>query len=107
MKDKMIVVYSTFSSYEEFEKVAEILVSERLVACANAIENVKSVFMWQDELKKETEVCGLFKSTKEKYPAIKNRILELHSYDNPCVFRFCIKKPAKAYFKWLTETVSG
>jgi periplasmic divalent cation tolerance protein len=107
MKNKMIVVYSTFSSYEEFEKIAEILVSERLVACANSIENVKSVYMWQDELKKETEVCGLFKSTKVNYKAIRDRITELHSYENPCIFRFCVKKPAKTYFKWLSDTVAG
>ncbi len=107
MKSKMIVVYSTFSSQEEFEKIAEALVSEKLVACANGLQNMKSIYLWEGEIKKETEVTGLFKSTKENYKAIEKRIVELHSYDTPCIYRYCIKKPNKKYFRWLEEGVSA
>lgn len=106
MKPKMIVVYSTFSSYEEFERIAETLISEKLIACANGFQNMKSIYIWEDKIKKETEVAGLFKSTKENYKAIEKRIVEMHSYENPCIYRYCIKKPNKKYFKWLQDVVS-
>ena len=43
MTDK-IVVFSTASSAEEAEKIARVLVEERLAACVNVLPGARSVY---------------------------------------------------------------
>ena len=45
-----IVVLITAGSYEEAHKIAEVLVSQRRVACVNIVSEVNSLFWWQGKV---------------------------------------------------------
>ncbi|MGB9613556.1 MAG: divalent-cation tolerance protein CutA, partial [Candidatus Margulisiibacteriota bacterium] len=51
---KFSVVYITASSSKEAQKIAEILIEEKLVACAN-IFPIKSIYRWKGKLCREKE----------------------------------------------------
>jgi len=57
-----IIVLMTAKSKEEAEKIVNTLLEERLIACANIIDSVSSLFWWQGKIEKEKEVLAIMKS---------------------------------------------
>ncbi len=51
-----IVVLVTASSEKEAETIAEDLVRSRLVACANLINGIRSIYRWKNNVQKDDEV---------------------------------------------------
>jgi len=64
MKKQHIIVLVTAPSKEEAEKIAHSLLNERLIACANIIGPVHSLFWWQGKIDKTQEHLILMKQEK-------------------------------------------
>ena len=64
------------------DRVAEILVSEHVVACVN-IYPIRSVYYWKGEVVREEEVTLLLKVAEEGVGRLKTRLCELHPYELP------------------------
>ena len=89
---------------EKAKKIAKILVSERLCACAN-IFKVDSVYRWKEKIEEEGEY-GLILKTKERtYNKLEVRIKELHPYKIPMIVTYKIDKGFESYLKWIDEEV--
>ncbi|MFB6129193.1 MAG: divalent-cation tolerance protein CutA [Salinigranum sp.] len=84
---------------EAAEDLARTLVSERLAACVNRLD-CRSVYRWEGEIRDDEEVILLVKTTPERYPAVSDRIEELHPYDVPCVERFEEDDALSAFVSW-------
>ncbi|MDP8300000.1 MAG: divalent cation tolerance protein CutA [Candidatus Tantalella remota] len=56
-------IYSTVAGKEEALLIADAIVSEKLAACANVIDNMTSVYWWEDNLQKDEEVVLILKTT--------------------------------------------
>lgn len=82
----MILIYTPCKNEQEAEKIAEILLTEKLVACANILPS-KSLYFWQGKLNKEQEAILILKTTKDKIKIAEGRIKELHSYELPCILK--------------------
>ena len=67
--------------------LASTLVEERLAACVNSLP-CDSAYRWEDTVHEDEEVVLLAKTTAERYPDLRDRVVELHPYDVPCVERF-------------------
>jgi periplasmic divalent cation tolerance protein len=80
-----IFVYVTAASRDEALRIGRAVVGERLAACANVIDGMRSIYRWNDEIRDEGEAVLILKSLAEALPALTRRILALHSYDCPCV----------------------
>jgi len=57
-----VVVLVTVSNREEAEKIAQHLLDERLIACANIIGPASSLFTWKGKTEKAEEHLLLMKS---------------------------------------------
>lgn len=97
------MIYITTSSEEESSIIGEKLVSERLVACANIISDIKSFYWWQGNLEEDHESVLLAKSLVSKVDDIIKRVKELHSYENPCIIVLPIIKGSEDYLNWINE----
>lgn len=95
---KIESVYVTFPTKEEAMKAAEMLVKEKLIACAN-IFPVDSIYEWKGELKSHAEHVMIAKLRGKKEVLIK-RIKELHSYELPCIL-FSEQDAEENYGKWV------
>lgn len=93
---------------EEAETIAERLVTERLAACVNIIginSPVKSFYIWEGQLQKDSEVLLLIKTRPELLEDLQSRVLALHSYSTPEVIALPVSGGSNAYMDWvLTNT---
>ncbi len=99
-----IVVLATAKDETQANKIAEKLVEEKLIACANIVPGVQSVFRWEGKTDRAREVLLIFKSRRRHFSAIVNTVKALHSYDVPEVIALPIVEGNKDYLDWLTES---
>jgi periplasmic divalent cation tolerance protein len=101
----MPTVYVT-APPEAAADLARTLVEERLAACVNRVA-CDSVYRWAGEVHADDEVILLAKTTAERYPALVDRVDELHPDEVPCIERFDEADHADAFGEWVTASVQG
>ena len=104
MTDKRIVL-STAGSEEEARKIARHLVERQLAACVNIVPQIESVYRWQSKVEEAREWLLLIKTTAERFPAVRDALRELHSYDLPECIAIAIEEGSSSYLDWIAESV--
>ncbi|MDG5775371.1 divalent-cation tolerance protein CutA [Haloarculaceae archaeon H-GB2-1] len=99
----MPTVYVT-APPESADDLARALVEDRLAACVNAVD-CDSTYRWEDEVHEDEEVILLVKTTDERYPALAERIEELHPHDVPCIERFEETDVLAPFAEWRADCV--
>jgi periplasmic divalent cation tolerance protein len=101
----VLVVFSTFPSPDKAAEVARTLVSEQLAACVNLVGPVRSIYRWQGELSDDSETLAVIKTTRERFDAMRTRLVELHPYDVAEVIALPVEAGHAPYLAWVeTET---
>jgi periplasmic divalent cation tolerance protein len=104
MTDKRIAL-TTAGSEEEARKIARHLVEKRLAACVNIIPQIESIYRWEGKVDSSREWLLLVKTTDERFPAVRDAIHELHSYELPECVVLNIEDGSSEYLQWLTDSV--
>lgn len=99
-------VYAVFADAGEAERIARIVVEERLAACANILGPCRSIYRWQGKIEEADEVAAIFKTSEGAAPRLVMRIAALHSYEVPAITVWPIKEAPAAYALWVAEAVS-
>jgi periplasmic divalent cation tolerance protein len=99
--DAAIVALSTAGSREEAERLAQILVGERLAACVNIVAPLTSVYRWKGAVERAEEVLLVIKTRQSLARRLISRVQELHSYDVPELIVLPIVEGAESYLGWL------
>ena len=103
--EKLCWVYMTAGSLEEAKYIGKILVEKNLVACVNLIENMTSIYKWEDKLEEGQEVVMIAKTRKKLMPKLIETVNSHHSYDCPCILDFAIQGGNPEFLTWIkTET---
>lgn len=97
------LIYCPFPDHASAAKVAERLLGERLIACANIGGAVRSLFVWNGERGEAAEVGVLFKTREALLDSAVARIVELHPYDAPAVLGWRCDAVAEATANWLSR----
>jgi len=105
MTNKRLVL-TTASSSEESKKIARALVETRLAACVNIIPEIESVYRWNGSVEAAQEYLLLIKTTAEAFPAVREKIKQLHSYEVPECIALAVDEGSAAYLKWIDTSVS-
>ncbi len=98
-----VIVLSTAPKMAEAKKIGKSLVDARLIACANILPKIRSIYRWQGKVHDEPEVLIVMKSLTSKVPAIKRELKKLHSYDCPELVVVKIADGLPDYLKWINE----
>lgn len=77
------------------------LVEERLAACGQVIESIRSIYRWEGAVQEETEARVALHTRRSLVDAIVARAAELHPYDVPCVLALPVVAGNPAYLAWL------
>ena len=104
---ELSLVYVTAESIEAAEKIARDAVARRLAACANILPGMVSLYHWNGVLERASECVLVLKTRNSLIEALTARILELHSYEAPCVLSIPVQGGSADYLAWLlaeTET---
>ncbi|WP_108789619.1 divalent cation tolerance protein CutA [Erythrobacter sp. Alg231-14] len=104
-RSQAALAYCPFPDGDSARRIAGQLLSERLIACANIVPNVESVFEYNGEISTAIEVSVLFKTTSARLNACVARLGELHPYDTPAVVGWRCDTAYPATLAWLESTV--
>jgi periplasmic divalent cation tolerance protein len=99
------VVLTTCGSHEEAQKIARALVERRLAACVNILPQIESIYRWQDRVESAEEWLLVIKTTEQSFPAVRDAIKELHSYDLPECVCLSVEDSSEPYLRWIQESV--
>ncbi len=99
---KEVIVKTTTSNEEEAQKIAKILIQDKLAACVQ-LKDIESLYNWDGKLCCERETLLSIKIKKELFSKVKSKILELHSYDTPEIIELDISNISENYLKFIKE----
>jgi periplasmic divalent cation tolerance protein len=101
MSQETVVVLVTASSAEEADLIARDLVGEKLVACANLVPGVTSIFRWKGKIETSSEVLMVLKTRRRLLDRLVDRVKALHSYEVPEVIALPLSGGSREYIEWL------
>ncbi|HLC18417.1 MAG TPA: divalent-cation tolerance protein CutA [Thermodesulfobacteriota bacterium] len=101
-----VVVFVTAPNVEEAEGIGKKVVAEKLAACCNIVPGLKSIYTWKGQLLTEGEVLCIFKTKKVLFERLRDRVVELHSYDVPEVIATEITSGLQDYLRWIDEATT-
>lgn len=105
---RTMFVYVTASSRREALDIGRAVVEERLAACANIMDGMRSIYWWDGKVEEAGEAAMVLKTTEGLLPALIQRVKVLHSYECPCIVALPIEAGNPDYLDWIArETASA
>jgi periplasmic divalent cation tolerance protein len=101
-----VLVFCTFANQQDALRISSALVETRLAACVNLLPAIRSIYRWKGEIEHADEVLVLIKTTQQSFPALRDRIKELHPYETPEIVAVPVVDGLPAYLGWVREQVS-
>ncbi len=100
-----LVVLTTVGSEEQARTIAEALVEQRLAACVNILPSVRSIYRWKGKLWDDEELLLVIKTRSDRFQALRDVIVALHSYELPEVLALPVADADPAVLTWLNSAV--
>lgn len=99
------MVYITTKDKEEAEKIGRTLVEERLAACVNIIDGMKSIYRWKGEVEEAQEAILIAKTPYHNVKPLTEKVKKLHSYECPCVVSITLTEQEgnEDYLRWMIK----
>lgn len=101
-----VVVLMTAANGEEASRLAELLVASKLAACVQILPPMESIYHWQGNIERQSEVLLIAKTTRERFEDLEREVRALHSYDTPEIIAIPVVAGSHPYLKWLSENVA-
>ncbi len=99
------IVFMTTATKEEAENITRKLLDQKLIACANIVGPVTSLFWWKEKISQEKEFLVLMKTHSDIFDKLAAIIKQMHSYEVPEIIAVPIAKGEQTYLKWLNGTL--
>ena len=98
-------IYMTSGSKSEAQKIGKALVESRLAACVNILDNMQSIYRWEEKIQQDSEVVLIAKTTDDLVSALVDRVQLLHSYECPCIVSLPISSGYQPFLDWVHAEV--
>ena len=100
------VMLTTTSTRAEAQKIARLLIEEKLAACVQ-LTPIESFYFWQEKTQNEAEILLLIKTRTALFDSAIARIKEIHSYTVPEVVALPFTAGFQDYFDWIGQVTGG
>ncbi|WP_420126264.1 divalent-cation tolerance protein CutA [Longimicrobium sp.] len=104
---ELVLALSTAPDAEQAERIARALVEERLIACANLVPGVTSIYRWEGAVQAEAEVLMVMKTRHALVPRLKERLPRLHPYEVPELVVTAVVDGLDPYRRWVRDETEG
>lgn len=101
--EEKIVVLITAGSEEEGVKIAKALVEARLIACANLIGGIRSLYRWEGKVCDDPEILLLCKTLRKHFAELSEKVKSIHSYDVPEIIALPLEEGWRPYLDWVEQ----
>ena len=102
MEDKILVMI-TAGSEEEGARIAEALLEERLIACANLVGGIRSLYRWKGQVCDDREILLLCKTQRQLFPQLSGKVKSIHSYEVPEIIALPLIEGWQPYLDWVEQ----
>ncbi|MFQ6068653.1 MAG: divalent-cation tolerance protein CutA [Candidatus Bathyarchaeia archaeon] len=98
-----IQIITTTDTKESAEKIADMLVKNRLAACVQIIGPIASVYWWKGKIEKFAEWLCIIKTRRDLYKDIESSIRRKHTYEIPEILAVPVIEGNESYILWLSK----
>ncbi|TIX49118.1 divalent-cation tolerance protein CutA [Alteraurantiacibacter aquimixticola] len=98
---KAALAWCPFPNEAEARAVATHLLDEKLIACANILPGMVSLYEWEGERGESNEVGVLFKTSAQLRDSLAKRLTQLHSYASPAIMLWDVEAAPETTAEWL------
>lgn len=91
------ILYTTISTPEQADQIAETVVELGLAACVNIIPGATSVYSWEGKIEKSSECLMLFKTDSSNAEALQTWISQNHAYSVPALLKTYVQTSPEFY----------
>jgi periplasmic divalent cation tolerance protein len=101
--EKIVQIITTADNRSIIENIGRDLVEKRLIACAQILGPIQSIYRWKGNVKDANEWLLLMKSKASLYSAIEEEIRRQHPYELPEIIAINIDKGLAGYLDWVAN----
>jgi periplasmic divalent cation tolerance protein len=101
--DKPVLIYSTYPSAEEAERIGGALVDRGLAACVNVFPGMTSIYIWEGKRERGSEAAMLIKTRASLAERAIAEARKLHSYSNPAFLVLPVSGGSEDFLRWIAE----
>jgi periplasmic divalent cation tolerance protein len=101
----MVLAYITTKDKEEANTLGLHLVQNKLAACVNIIDGMKSLYWWEGKIESSEEAILIAKTEETLAKDLIAEVKKKHSYSCPCILILPINGGNSAYLKWLQDSL--
>ena len=87
-------------------KLARRIIENKVAACVNVLPEVTSIYEWKGEVKQDSEILLLIKTSKSRYLDLQAIICDLHPYELPEVIAVPISEGLPDFLSWINDSVA-
>lgn len=96
-------VVTTTDSEAEAQRLAALLIEERLAACAQVDGPIHSTYWWEGKAATDPEWRITIKTSATQYPDMARRLADQHTYDVPEILATEVVAGHPAYVQWVVD----
>jgi periplasmic divalent cation tolerance protein len=101
--DKPVLIYSTFPSAVDAERVGGALVDRGLAACVNVFPGMTAIYIWQGKRERGSEAAMIIKTRAALAARVIDEARRMHPYANPALLVVPIAQGSLDFMGWIAE----
>jgi periplasmic divalent cation tolerance protein len=103
--EALVLAYVPCPSLDTAQQLAKTLIQQKLVACANILPGMVSLYIWEGALQQDNECVLLLKTLVSQQSLVKDFIEQHHPYDTPCVLFLKVDDTSQLFRQWIHQSL--
>ena len=104
MNNTVHLLYVPVPNEQVGEEIANALLEQQLIACANLLPPGRSFYRWEGAVADEAEQVLILKTRGALVETVRGTVEELHPYSCPCVLDWPAGS-SEGFAQWVSEQV--
>ena len=100
------MVMTTLPDLQQARALGRNLVEANMIACANIVPGVSSIYRWRDELIEDHECLVIMKTHVDQLDRVRDYLADHHPYDVPEFIALPLCDISEPYLSWLKQELS-
>ena len=100
-------IYITTNDKYEARIIGKALVTSGLAAGVNIIDNMNSIYLWNNKIQDDQETILIAKTTKDRVPELIEKVKTMHSYECPCIVSLPVLDGNRMFLDWISDKVKS
>lgn len=103
----VVLALSTTADESSARTLALRALESGLVACVNLVPGVTSLYRWQGRIEESREWLMVIKTSRARWPALRQAWSDWHPYDVPELIALDISDGLEPYLRWVISEVGA